>query len=34
MQHFKTAKELVENFKVNGVALGDLAQGIRITDYS
>lgn len=34
LQYFKTARELVENYRVNGIALGDLAQGIRITDYS
>ena len=34
MQYFKTAKELVEGFKINGVALEDLVQGVRITDYS
>lgn len=32
--YFPTAKELVENFKVNGVPLGELAAGVRITEYS
>lgn len=31
---FKTAQDLVENFRVNGVPLGELAAGIRITEYS
>lgn len=34
LQYYATAQALVENFKVNGVPLGDLAAGICITDYS
>lgn len=34
MQYFKTAKELVENFVVDNVHIGDLANKIVITDYT
>lgn len=34
LKYFQTAQELVENFKVNGVPLGDITAGVRITDYT
>lgn len=34
MSFFRSAKDLVDGFTVNGVPLGELAFGIRITDYT
>ena len=34
MKYFKTAKELVENFFVDNVPIGDLINEIVITDYT
>lgn len=34
MSYYPDATALVENFKVNSVPLGELAAGIRITEYS
>lgn len=34
LTYYATAKDLVENFKVNGIPLENLAAEVRITDYS
>lgn len=34
MQYFASAEELVDSFKVNGIPLGDIAAGVKITDYT
>ena len=34
MQYFDTAEELVEKFLIDGTPIGELADGITITDYS
>lgn len=34
MEYFKTPKELVDSYKINGVPLGSLAERVIITDYT
>ena len=34
MKYFKTAKELIENFLVDNVSIGDWVNEIVITDYA